>query len=207
LKAFILSVLILCAVTPTLGAQSNSIVKPSKKHKLTDTVGVVNSEVITLYDFRNQLSAMIEEAAGMDSIKGGKVTPEQFTRFVNRTWNDFITDVIIEHEIEKRKLTLSVSEINELLFKDPPQNLRKNFTDSLGAFHQEYLVRLLTDPSYDSIATQVRDTERLRLETARLIKSVSHEKDQGAHPAFDAWLKQQRKHSKVTDNRTAFGYY
>jgi hypothetical protein len=195
--------MLLCGLASFASAQT----KAPKKHKLTDTVGVVNSEVITLYDFRNRLSAMIEEAAGSDSIKNGKVTPEQFTVFVDRTWDDFITDVIVEHEIDKRKLAVSDHAIDSLLMKHPPEDLRKNLTDSLGKFHPDYLQKILLDPAYDSIASVVRNAERFKFESARLIASVSNESDRQAHPKFDAWLKAQRKHLKVKDNRTAFGYY
>ncbi len=190
-----------------VSAQPKPLTRTEKKHKLTDTVGIVNNEVITLYDFRNRLSAMIEEAAGTDSIKNGKVTAEQFTTFVDRTWDDFINDVIIEHAIEKRKLMLTNASIDSLLLLHPPDDLKKNLTDSLGVFHAEYLKTFLTDPAYDSVASIVRNAERFQLETARLIRSVSKETDQDTHPNFDAWLKQQRNHVKVTDNRTSFGYY
>ena len=183
-----------------------------KKHKLTDSVGVVNSEVITFFDFRARLSERIEQAARAGEVKNKKVTPEQYTKFVDATWEDMIRDVIVEHEIHKRKLpilTATDAEVRARTLQDPPFLLKRSFTDSLGKFDTSALRAVLTDPSYDSVATMILAEQRDRYERAALKVSITPHaaNDAALEAGFAAWYKRERKRARLLDFRTAFGFY
>ena len=88
-------------------------VKPRKKHKNSDTVGVVSGTPIRYYDFKQQLNSIIQEHR--NEVKDSVVSDTAYTRFVNMTWDKLIGDIIIEQELSKRKLSFTTEKTIEKL--------------------------------------------------------------------------------------------
>jgi len=181
--------------------------QPKKKHKLTDTVGVINGEVVTLSAFRERLSRNLELASHLGVFAHDSVTPTQLTEYVDSTWAEFIDDAILERAIVKRHLALTDTALERMLLESPPEELKRAVSDSLGVYHPETLRQILTDSTTASVADEILAAAESIYERNALIASVAHEPADGPHPKFDAWLKTERKHAKIVDRRTSFGYY
>jgi hypothetical protein len=177
------------------------------RHKPGDTVAVINGELVTFADFNSIMSGYLKRFVAQS--KNNVVSDTLYTEIVDSSWNRAVTDIIIEHEIVKRKLRMSVSAIKDSLIASPPDFLRLQFTDSLGTFHPEIMRKALDDPRNDTLASLVVEGERDRLETDRLLISIAKKgaTEEERDIAFTGWLKRAKHSAKIDDRRTRFGFY
>ncbi|MEI8135340.1 MAG: SurA N-terminal domain-containing protein [bacterium] len=179
-----------------------------KKHKSTDTVGVINGAVINYHDFREEVGATIKEHKS--EIRDTVVSDTAFTRFVNMTWDKLVGDIVIEQELQKRKLALTSEQTVEMMIAQPPTEAKKIFTDSAtGTFDEKAYKDFLTAKSLDrqraKIVTYYQSVyEQKRLADAIVPKARS-EKERINKLA--EWLKKEVQKAVIDDRRTAFGFY
>jgi len=203
---------------PTLAyAQSQKHPSPKKtrevpfatvkaRHAPGDTVAVVNGVVIRYADFMSIMSGYLKLFVARS--KNDIVSDSLYTVIVDSAWDRAVTDIIIEGAIAKRKLEMSDAMVKDSLVAHPPDFLRRQFTDSLGAFHPEYMRAGLNDPRNDSIVHLILEGERERLETERLAKSVAPNKTGAERDrAFADWLTHAKRTADIDDRRTRFGFY
>lgn len=192
------------AQTKKKGSQKSAEQPAPKRHKGTDTVGVINGEVVMLRDFKSVLSEIIRSAAS-DSM----VSEADWTVYVNAAWDECMKAVLVQQEIQKRGLALSPSQVKAALVADPPQFLAAQFIDSTGTFRPEILEWALNDPTQDSVVQIVVGAHRMKLEDESLRKSIAPNASTDAerNKQFDVWLEAQKQRARVIDNRLRFGYY
>jgi hypothetical protein len=182
--------------------------KPRKKHKNADTVGVVNGTVITFYDFRGQLAEIMKEHKA--EIEGDKVSDTAFTRFVNMTWDKLAGEILIEQELQKRKLALTTDKTIAMLLKKPPQELMDAFLDSVThAFNEKALKDYLQNPNPDLERTKILDYYQTHFEQQRLAAALvpKAKSEQERIDELADWLKKKLQKANIDDRRTAFGFY
>ena len=198
------SLLILLLLTQISFAQEK---KAKKKHKMTDTVGVVNGDVIRYYDFREQLATTIREHK--KEIRDSVVSDTAFTRFVNMTWEKLVDDIIIETELQKRKLSLTTDKTIERILKDIPKELKETFTDSTGSINKKALKIYLKNPNPDLQRTKILDYYQILFEQQRLASAIAPmaRTEEERMKRLGLWLKEKVLKAKIDDRRTAFGYY
>jgi hypothetical protein len=203
LKYFFLFILLISQISSAQTTEK----KAKKKHKMTDTVGVVNGTVIRYYDFRQQLAATIREHKL--EIKDSVVKDTEFTRFVNLAWNKLVADIIIESELQKRKLTLTTDKTIDLILKNIPKELKETFTDSAGTFNEKALKAYLKNPNPDQQRTKILDYYQILFEQQRLAAAIapSERTEEERMKRFGLWLKEKVFKANIDDRRTAFGYY
>lgn len=197
-------ILIFACLASVSRSQDTTSVKPKKKHKLTDTVGVVNGTVIRLYDFRELLSDIIRSEAP-DSV----VQDTEFTRYVNMTWERLVTDILIQGEVEKRKLELSEQKVIDRLLRTPPPELVQDFSAASGTFDTAAYEHFFRSTEPDSARTIVVNYFQMAYELADLQRSLAPKArtEKARIDAFAAWLRKSMKAARIEDRRTAFGYY
>lgn len=180
---------------------------PKKKHLPTDTVGVVNGVLITLRDYRAELKRTMKDH--MSEIPNGKVSDSLYTKFVNLTWDKMVGDILIEQEIKKLKLELSDAETIKRLSNDPPELLKKSFTDSTGKYFPDELKKFLTSHTTDTLRDQVVQYYRLQFQQEGLVKKLAPKAatDDERKKAIEAWIAKKSIHADLDDRRTAFGFY
>ncbi|MDP4200650.1 MAG: SurA N-terminal domain-containing protein [Bacteroidota bacterium] len=182
-------------------------VKKSVSHALGDTVGVVNGVVITYGDFKSLLSGTIHEYVTRTSEH--IITDSAYSLLIDTAWNKAVDDIIEEREIERRKLSLNDSELRAMVIEHPPDFLRTQFTDSTGTFHREILSNAMNDRRNDTVVAGILASERIRLETNRLIAAVTTKAKTEAERGrmFHAWLRRMRAEARIIDRRLNFGFY
>ncbi len=181
--------------------------KPKKKHKNTDTLGVINGAVIRLYDFKQQLAATLKEHK--QEIKDTIVSDTAFTRFVNMSWDKLVADIIIDQELEKRKLILTTEKTIGLIFKNIPKELKRTFTDSTGTFDEKALKAYLKNPNPDLQRTKILDYYQVLFEQDRLAGAIAPKArtEEERIKQLGLWLKLKISKANIDDRRTNFGYY
>lgn len=196
-------IVIVASLASDSRSQDTTAAKPRKKHKLTDTVGVVNGAVIRLYDFRELLSDIMRSQAP-DSV----VQDTEFTRYVDMTWERLVSDILIQREIEKRKLVLSESQVIERLLREPPNELKQDFSVS-GSFDVAAYEHFLESTEPDSTRTMVVNYFHMVYEQDNLMRALAPRAKSMRErtEAFAAWLRKVMKAARIEDRRTAFGYY
>ncbi|MDP4220383.1 MAG: SurA N-terminal domain-containing protein [Bacteroidota bacterium] len=202
-KYLLLSLLLVTQVTIAQTPEK----KPRKKHKNSDTVGVVSGTVIHLYDFREQLAATIREHRS--EVPDTVVSDTAYTRFVNMAWDKLVADIIIENELEKRKLTLTTEKTIDKIMKDIPKELKTTFTDSTGVFDEKALRAYLKNPKPDLQRTKILDYYQILFEQQRLAAAIAPmaRTEEERMKRLGIWLKQKIAKATIDDRRTAFGYY
>ena len=185
--------------------------KAPLKHHATDTVGVVDGVVIAYGDFKAMMYENLKTF--VKRTHDNVVTDSLYTVIVDSTWDKAVSDIIMEREIAKRGLSLSDDAVIDSLSHNPPEFISAQFTDSLGVVHREYIERSFKAQAQDSLIRVILMSERIRLETERLMNSVlASSKSKARTPrerqkVFDAWLRTTRAALTITDRRTMFGFY
>jgi hypothetical protein len=203
LKYFLLILLLLSQIS--FGQTQEK--KPRKKHKMMDTVGVVNGTVIRYYDFREQLAATLKEHK--NEIRDSVVSDTAFTRFVNMTWDKLASDIIIENELQKRKLILTTDKTIGLILKNIPKELKETFTDSTGIVNVKALKAYLNNPNPDPQRTKILDYYQILFEQQRLAAAIAPmaRTEEERMKRLGLWLQEKVSKANIDDRRTAFGYY
>jgi hypothetical protein len=178
-----------------------------RQHAKSDTVGVVNGEVITYGDFNSIMSGYLKifVKRSHDNV----ITDSLYTVIVDSSWDRAVNDILTEQEIHKRNLSMTEAQIKAAILENPPPYLRTQFVDSAGTFHHEYLTQALDDPRNDSIVQTILAGEQVRLETEQLWKSIdpSATTESALARSYQAWLRKSRMTAKIVDKRTQFGFY
>lgn len=175
-----------------------------RKHKPTDTVGVINGDVITYSDYRTIMSDIMRQAA-RDSI----ASEADFSKWVNAAWDQCLEAILTRQELTKRNLKLTDDEVKAQLVSEPPQFIAKQFTDSTGTFHPEALHATLYDPTQDSVVGIIVEAQRMMMEDQALKLSLAPNArtDEERVKEYDLWLTKAKNNARTIDNRLRFGYY
>jgi SurA N-terminal domain len=177
------------------------------RHKPDDTVAVVNDVVITFSDFNSIMSGYLKSIVAR--TKNNVVNDTLYTEIVDSAWDRAVSDILIEHEIEKRRLGMSVATLKDSILANPPDFIQMQFTDSLGTFHRDFMRKAMNDPRNDTIVSMIIEGERVRLETERLMISIAKKgaPENEREQTFAGWLKKAIRSATIDDRRTRFGFY
>ncbi len=177
------------------------------RHKPADTVALVNGVLVTYSDFNSIMAGYLKSIVAR--TKNNVVNDSLYTEIVDSAWDQAINDILIENEIAKRKLGLTVAAIEDSLIASPPDFLRQQFSDSAGTFRPEIMRKALDDPRNDTIVSVIVEGERVRIETDRLKTSIAkkHATKAEREIEFAAWLRKAKRAAIIDDRRTRFGFY
>ncbi len=110
-----------------------------------DFVGKVNGKKITYREFSELLKTMSDNAKS----QSGQEPDEAMTRELrDQAWQSIVNERLVAEEVKRLEITVSDQELRDWVFGDnPPQELRRNFTDSTGNFNREMYEQVLTNPN------------------------------------------------------------
>jgi hypothetical protein len=108
-----------------------------------DTAAIVNGKVIGKKEYIERFSDITMQ---MTKGRSTPLTPDEITDVQKQTWDELITNAIIDDSLEKKGITVSDQEVMTRLEKDPPEFLKRNFTDSTGKFRRSDYLSALKDP-------------------------------------------------------------
>lgn len=126
-------------------------------------LGTVNGMPITqkMYD---KIYADIS-AETKEKNKGAELTEAQEATVRSQAWDQAITQVLTDASISQMGIRVTDQEVRDMLFNNPPQQIRQQFTDSTGQFHADQYIQALRDPRNDSIVRSLEASTREQLRT------------------------------------------
>ncbi len=114
-----------------------------------ESLGTVNGTDILRKDF----DARVKEAA--DQQRAGNPDAEIDEETLRQqVWDQMVEETILAQEAKKAGITVTADQIQDIMLDNPPDYLRKDFTDSTGKFNREQYLKVVTDP--ESIGENIR---------------------------------------------------
>lgn len=115
----------------------------------SESLGSVNGIKIMRKDFDQRVKEMADQQrAGNPEAE---VDEEQLRQQV---WEQMVEEAILSQEAKKAGIMVTADQIQDIMLDNPPDYLRKDFTDSTGKFNREQYLKVVTDP--ESIGENIR---------------------------------------------------
>lgn len=130
-------------------------------HGQSTVIGSVNGEDITYQEF----SKLVEQQREQYKAQNGKDLDEEFTdAFNDRVWESIVNQKLIEEQINKYGITVSPEEINDVIHgPNPPDFLKRQFTDSTGYFNRTLYEQALSAQKNDVLLAVEENIRQMRL--------------------------------------------
>ncbi len=109
----------------------------------TAEIGVVNGEKILYKDYDERLQKQIEQERNQSQNPDEEL---DYVRLHQTIWNQVVDNVLINQEAKKMGIKVSPEEVRDELIENPPDYLKRSFTDSTGKFLRDIYLELITRP-------------------------------------------------------------
>jgi peptidyl-prolyl cis-trans isomerase D len=154
-------------------------------------IGSVDGEDISYQEY----SSFVDKARkNQEQSTGQTIDESQMDYFRDQVWEALVTQKLVDKKIKEFGITVSDEEVrNTLLGSNPPQQLKQNFTDSLGNFNRQAYESALRDPRNKQIVIALEDQIREQLTQQKLQDYVGGSVTVGDDEARDNFMKQSIK--------------
>ncbi len=109
----------------------------------TEVIGKINGEEILYKDFDLKVKELIEQKRKQSADPNVQVDEDQI---INQVWSQMVDETLLKQEAKKAGVIVGDEEILDVLLDNPPESLRKPFTDSAGTFNKQLYLELVTNP-------------------------------------------------------------
>lgn len=109
----------------------------------TAEIGKVNDEVILYREFEAKVQEQIDQQKQQAGEEGFDIDYNQIRSSI---WSQTIEDLLIKQQAKNTGLFVSDNEVLDILFDNPPDYLKKPFTDSTGKFLADQYYEIITKP-------------------------------------------------------------
>ncbi|MEJ5352274.1 MAG: peptidylprolyl isomerase [Melioribacteraceae bacterium] len=132
----------------------------------SQNVGSIEGEEISYQDFSN----MVERAKeNQERMTGQQIDENQMDFFRDQVWDAIVTQKLLQKKIKEFGIVVTDDEVREaLLGPNPPEELRRQFTDSAGVFNRQLYEQALRDPRNKQIVLYYEDIIREQLQQQKL---------------------------------------
>ncbi len=110
----------------------------------TAPIAVVNDQEILYKDFNEKVQQRIKQQRAQQQ-KDENFQPDE-KQIRQDVWNEMIRDALLKQEAEKAGIFVSEEEILDVMIENPPQFLKKTFSDSAGNFNKSVYLQIITNP-------------------------------------------------------------
>ncbi|MBI5325790.1 MAG: peptidylprolyl isomerase [Ignavibacteriae bacterium] len=128
----------------------------------TEEIGVVNGEKILYKDFDQKVKELMEQKRKQSEDPNAQIDEDQI---VNQVWSQMVDETLLKQEAQKAGVIVSDEEILDVMLDNPPDYLRKSFTDSAGNFNKQAYLEIVTDPEKikGALGPNVSDEEKQKI--------------------------------------------
>lgn len=157
----------------------------------TQNVGSVDGEDISYQDY----SAMVDQALkNQEQATGQQINEEQMDYFRDQVWDAMVTQKLIDKKINEFGIVVSDDEIKEAIMgSNPPEMLKRQFTDSTGAFNRQAYEGAMRDPRNKQIVVGVEKQIKEQLIQQKLQSYLTASIGVSESEAYDNFVKQNIK--------------
>ncbi len=106
-------------------------------------VGKVNGEKIPYKDYEEKVRQQIEQEKAQMNNPEAEIDE---SRIRQQVWSQMVDNILINQEAKKMGITVTPEEIRDELIENPPDFLKKSFTDTSGHFLKDIYLELITNP-------------------------------------------------------------
>jgi peptidyl-prolyl cis-trans isomerase D len=140
----------------------------SSKNKKAGVIATVNGEDIQAAIFQQYY----DQALRQTEKEKGEVDDQTAYQLRDDVWNNMVNQVLLNEQMEKRKIQVTDAELYDYLRRYPPKELQENpaFKTKDGKFDYQKYLQALSDPRVPW--KQVEDYIRPNLELAKLQQSI-----------------------------------
>lgn len=126
-------------------------------------VGKVNGEKIMYTEFERRVKEQVEAARAQSP------NAEDFDEAPVReqVWNEMVDEILLRQESDKLGITISNDEILDVLLENPPDVLRRPFTDSTGRFLRDVYLDYVTNPDIIAQRAQQQGGQKAAQDAAK----------------------------------------
>ena len=94
----------------------------------SSSLGRVNGNKIDVTEFNKRVQQ--QESYMMQQMQSGSVSERDRRNIMDRVWNDMVSQVLLQDELDKLGMKVGKKEVNDILFgANPPEDLKRQFTD------------------------------------------------------------------------------
>ena len=111
----------------------------------TAAIAKVNGEDLAYMEFEALVAQQLERQRAQQREAGGEVEVDE-TAIRSQVWQDLVDLKLSEQIYDNMGLSLNDIVIADQLMNNPPQSLRRMFTDSAGQFNRNMYLQVVTNP-------------------------------------------------------------
>jgi hypothetical protein len=108
----------------------------------TAVLASINGQDIMYKDYENNVKEELDRQREQAGDQAASIDDQQIRR---QLWGQMMQDILLGQEADKAGVFVSDEEIRDILLDNPPEYLRKPFTDSTGFRKADYLA-IVTNP-------------------------------------------------------------
>lgn len=123
-------------------ADVSNLLRQGKNYQ-TSPIAIVNGEELLYRDF----NALVQER--LEQMKANAKTPDfqpDEKQLRQDVWNEMIDKILLKQEAEQAGIFVSDEQILDIMLENPPEFLKKTFTDSAGNFNKAVYLDIVTHP-------------------------------------------------------------
>lgn len=138
----------------------------------TGELGRVNGRSISYQEYQNTYQELYNQARAQT---GGEVSPDQIRQLEDAAFNQVVNDLLIQEEMQRRKITVTDEEIRQAALWNPHPQLAQNelfITD--GQFDIQKWQQFISGPSAnEQMLLQLEDYYRSIIPREKLLRQVT----------------------------------
>lgn len=127
----------------------------------TAPIGEVNGEKILYREFEDRVREMQEQQIEQMRAQGMEQEID-YSILRGQVWKEMVEEVLIKQQVAKMGVMVTDEEMLDIMLNNPPEYLRKPFTDSLGNFQRESYIEIMTKPDviYQRLPQEMSQEEK-----------------------------------------------
>jgi hypothetical protein len=113
----------------------------SGENPATAVIGKVNGEKIRYAEFNERLQRQLEQQRQMSP--NAEVDEAGIRQAI---WESFVEELLLRQAASEVGFPVTAEELRDVLLENPPEYLKRAFTDTAGQFYRERYIELVTQP-------------------------------------------------------------
>ncbi len=125
-------------------ADFSNLLKQGQNYQ-TAPIAEVNGEKLLYKNFEKTVREVQDQQREQMKAQGKEEEPD-YMQIRKQTWKDMIEEILLKQQADEMGVQVSDKAILDIMLNNPPDYLRRPFTDSTGKFQREGYVEMMTKP-------------------------------------------------------------
>lgn len=112
----------------------------------TSSIAKVNGEKILYKEFETRVREQLEQQRKQMQAQGMETQDIDDLQIRRTMWSEMIDNLLLTQQANAMGVFVSKDELLDILYNEPPDFLRKPFTDSAGVFQRQSYIDIISNP-------------------------------------------------------------